>query len=754
MDLEEHKADNALLVEDAEDYTSKIRDLESLLADKDAQVASLHEEIEVMCQESVDDESNSTTPEADETDEESDTKSKIKERLHAAEETLDFAGEHEFTAIRDLFYSTTHNSLDDELAETRAKLAETEKLLYQTADELEKSEGELDSAREIVSKYKAQVGKLKRDLSQKETENAEESHFSDFQSSTLEIMKGKLAKSNRVNDEQRRQLDSCIKSLMSLEKILANFERSDSSVAQAKFGEYMSKISSLAETVRVIQDNVASTSSTNGNMVEQLRAEMASTKSILANVKLERDEAKAQLEETVAFSRRQEDEHSEETSTLRKLCTDLELKLAEASAGAEVSTRKIEALTKEVSIQDTAVVQQLSVATGSNSELIRDNEKLRVDLQSAELKLEDERSLVRATREEADGYRTDVSNAKKAFEIVSAESDLRKASLSKLQDELESLHETSNILEKDLARTRQDLLEEQESAAEQTKSLETRIADLQSTLVENESALNDAVESLRSSTEHVASLERAVADKENQCLEKHNECQELIVEVKKLQHHVEHAEADRAKTAFAVESLETDISEKKTLIFTYEESIIQYKNEIRMLTNELQTTVQEKNNRIQMLEKAVSDRQALFDEQLDRTKRDRDASTSEMTSMISRLQNELRTNNATQQHSDERTKAIVKELEGELEAQVSAKADLSRLLDEKQTLLDDQDKDLIDLQTQLRQARGDLTRLSNTIDATEMDRERIIAAHEDEIEEVMAQRDRATGELAQLEEKL
>ena len=101
MDLEEYKADNALLEEDAEDYTSKIRDLESLLADKDAQVASLHEEIEVMCQESVDDESNSNTSGAHENDEESDNKSRMKERLHAAEETLDFTGE--FPAIRDRF---------------------------------------------------------------------------------------------------------------------------------------------------------------------------------------------------------------------------------------------------------------------------------------------------------------------------------------------------------------------------------------------------------------------------------------------------------------------------------------------------------------------------------------------------------------------------------------------------------------------------------------------------------------------------
>jgi len=595
------------------------------------------------------------------------------------------------------------------------------------------------------------VDKLTRDLSQKETEKAEESHFSEFQEKTLEIMKGKLAKSNRVNDEQRRQLDSCIKSLISLEKILANFERSDSSVAQAKFGEYMSKISSLAETVRVIQDNVASTSSSNGQMVEQLRAEMASTKSFLAIVKLERDEARAQLEETVAFSRRQEDEHSEETATLRKLCTELESKLADANAGVQVSARKIANLSNAVSIQDTDVVQQLSVATGSNSEFIRDNEMLRVELQAAELKLEDERSLLRAAREEADGYRTDVSNAKKAFEIVSAESELKKASIAKLQDELESLHETSSVLEKDLARTRQDLLKEQESSAEQKKSLEKKIADLQSSLAENESALDDAVESLRSSTDHVASLERAIVDKENQYREKHDECQELIVEVNQLQHNLQQAEADRAQTASAVESLEADISEKKTRIFSYEESIIQYKNEIRMLTNELQTTVQEKNNRIQMLEKAVSDRQSLFEEQLDRTKKDRDASTSEMTSMISRLQNELRTCNATQQHSGEKTKAIVKQLEGELEA---AKADLSRVLDENQTLLDDKDQDVIDLQTQLQHARSDLTRLSNTIDATEMDRERIIAAHEDEIEEVMIQRDRATGELAQLEEKL
>ena len=134
MDLEEYKADNVLLEEDVEDYTSKIKDLESLLADKDVQVARLHEEIEVMCQESIDDESNPTASvasddgedggselelrlskgfdkddvplEADENDEESDTKSKIKERLHAAEETLDFAGE--FPAFSRSFCAVTH----------------------------------------------------------------------------------------------------------------------------------------------------------------------------------------------------------------------------------------------------------------------------------------------------------------------------------------------------------------------------------------------------------------------------------------------------------------------------------------------------------------------------------------------------------------------------------------------------------------------------------------------------------------------
>jgi hypothetical protein len=78
--------------------------------------------------------------------------------------------------------------------------------------------------------------------------------------------------------------------------------------------------------------------------------------------------------------------------------------------------------------------------------------------------------------------------------------------------------------------------------------------------------------------------------------------------------------------------------------------------------NELQTTIFKKNSRIHMLEQACNSRHILFSEQLDRTKKERDSSTAELTDMINRLQSELRQSNRLCQESGEIAKSTFADL--------------------------------------------------------------------------------------------
>ena len=114
MDVEEAKADNALLEDDFEEKCVEVERLEKDLEAKDDQIARLNEEIEMMCHEVEGGASSADVVEGSESfvaessskssDSERETASMLEERLDAVEETLEFT--------------------DGELTETKARLAD------------------------------------------------------------------------------------------------------------------------------------------------------------------------------------------------------------------------------------------------------------------------------------------------------------------------------------------------------------------------------------------------------------------------------------------------------------------------------------------------------------------------------------------------------------------------------------------------------------------------------------------------------
>jgi chromosome segregation ATPase len=126
----------------------------------------------------------------------------------------------------------------------------------------------------------------------------------------------------------------------------------------------------------------------------------------------------------------QEGEHSEEIIFLKQQRDELEAKLS--------------TVISETKTAESTLSQQLSVMRSNNTDLMKENESLRLTLQSFELQLEDEKSLLRATREAADGYRLDVTNAKAAFEIITTEKDMIKNTLTKVEKQAHDLQQLVN----------------------------------------------------------------------------------------------------------------------------------------------------------------------------------------------------------------------------------------------------------------------------------------------------------------------
>jgi len=647
------------------------------------------------------------------------------------------------------------------------------------------------------------VDNLFKDLTEKEVEHLNISKFSDFQTSTLETMKEKLSQSDTVNAELRTQLNSCFQSLVALEKILRTYEDMDGLVGQ-KMTEQSRKIARLLETMeQFVQERGVSSSrdlesgvltlltneeeqsiaesgseelshstSSSSSMdarrsawTAHYRQQLDQLREEVAAVDMERDDANKQLQKAHGFLQefrdelsKQESEHIQETTSLKKQCKELEAKLSAVTSDLQTCKKENQSLSKTVATAENEswneVSHQLSVIRSNNGELILENEKLRVDLQSFELQLEDEKALLRATREEANGYRQDVSNAKAAFECLTTECDLTKASLSKLEEEAQGLRGEVTQKEKGIKDWQESLSKAQTSFQEQNESLNSRCGDFEAKLSMEGKGRLSAEASLDDASKHIAMLEDAVKSKEEESQEKQNECQEVIIHLKQVQNALVEAEKEIAEAASTIEGLENQIQEKTSLLFAYEEAIIGYKDDIRRLNNELQTTVLEKNNRIQMLEQGLSTRQTLFTEQLDRTKEERDASTAELTEMIERLQNELQASNKSHQEFGERAKLAMNELEEEVLDQNEAQKDLEEEIIRKQARLEEETRKYEDACKGLDEAQNEIEQMTDRLNSLEMDCKRMATKHQDEAENLLEEKNRVEGEKNQLEEQM
>ncbi|KAL7539525.1 hypothetical protein ACHAXR_009909 [Thalassiosira sp. AJA248-18] len=766
MDHEEAKADNALLEEDLEEKCIRVAELEEELEEKDDQISRLNEEIEVLCQveggvSSASDVESSRESSRSSESSKRDTVSVLEQKLDAVEETLEFA--------------------DDELVETKARLADTQELLDQTAGQLERSEDELAEARDEVSDYKAQVENLLEGLTEKEAECVNISKFSDFQTSTLDAMKDKLSQSDTANAELRLQLQSCFQSLVALHKILRTYEAMDGIVGQ-RMAEQSRKVGRLLETLQQFVQERESTrdlesgeltplkndeqSVFNASMPECVRCphyqkQLDELRLKVLTAEIEREDANKKIEKAHSVLQefkdelsKQESEHLQETASLKSQCEELEAKLSAVTSDLTTCEKKNQDLSKTAASSENAVSQQLSVTRSNNADLIQENQTIRVDLQGCEFQLENERALLRATREEADGYRQDVSNAKAAFECLTTECDLTKASLSKLEKEAQGLREVVTKKEKELKESQESSSKAQATFQDEIESLKYQCDDLAAKISVEEGSRLSAEASLDDASRHIATLEDAIKTKEEECQEKQSECQELLVQVKQIQSVLAETEKEKSEADAATERLESEIQEKKSVLFAYEESIISYKDDIRRLNNELQTTVSEKNNRIQMLEQGLHSRQTLFTEQLDRTKKERDASTTELTEMIERLKNELIASNKLHQESGERAKMDIEELEEEILEQNEAQRDLEEEILRRQDSLEEETKKYEGACAKLDAAQNEIAQVTDRLNSFEMDRERMASKHQDDMEELAEERNRLEGEKIQLEEQI
>ena len=763
-----------------------ITQLNLLIGAKDDQIARLTEEIEIQnwagCGASTEQSvSESESQCKSQFQREHDSVSVLEERLDALEGTLEVT--------------------DEELKETKARLVDTQEMLDQTGGELERSEEDLAAAHHQLSDYEAQVDKLFKDLTEKEVEYANLERFSHFQKSTIETIKDKLSHSEKIGTELHTQLESCFQSLMALEKILKTYEDLDG-VAGQIIAQQSRKVSRLLETMAQMSPrNTSITPREFGPRAEvdfdspskiEMELDVVNKQydelnTLLSNVTLENGRLKAKLAESNEQLQNankllkwyQENFNEQENGQIRDIETRFNMELNVANKELQQANKlleeyqnelcnqegehseeiiflkqqrdeleaKLSTVISETKTAESTLSQQLSVMRSNNTDLMKENESLRLTLQSFELQLEDEKSLLRATRAAADGYRLDVTNAKAAFEIITTEKDMIKNTLTKVEKQAHDLQQLVNEKEKVLKDSRESLSKVQVTLKEQTESMKAQCKDLETRLSVEESSRLSAEASLDDAYVHIAKLEEIMKMNEKDLEVKDSECFQLIIQVKEIQSALAEAERERSDAELTIERLENELHDKQSTIFAYEESIISYKGDIRGLENTLQSTIHEKNSRIEMLEQACNSRQALFSEQLDRTQKERDASTAELTDMINRLQHELFESNRLYQESGDRTKSTMSDMSN---AYQLLEVEILR----KQAQLDEVTQKFDNSCVELRQAHHEICRITDMMSSVEMDCEIMGSRHQDEVNDLVEQRNQMHEERVQLEEQI
>ena len=243
IDLEEARADNALLEEELEEKVAYISGLEENLKDKNEIIAELEQELDGNDQ--SDKSSLETTPK------EQGEVEVLEERLDLMEGALE--------------------SAEDEILKTRQKQIDAESQRDKIVSELERSESKLDEAREQLLDYEERLDELETALESSDTELAKSKEALEMNESKqdklleiiesksrkLESMKDMLSQSEKLNRELQTQLNSCLQSLVALEKILHTYECTDGTAKQ-QWGEYSRRIARLVEAIQIVQECLSS----------------------------------------------------------------------------------------------------------------------------------------------------------------------------------------------------------------------------------------------------------------------------------------------------------------------------------------------------------------------------------------------------------------------------------------------------------------------------------------------------------------
>eukprot|EP00956_Cyclotella_meneghiniana_P045766 scaffold383431_cov56-Cyclotella_meneghiniana.AAC.1 len=426
-------------------------------------------------------------------------------------------------------------STEEELLATRRKLArleEAETLADEMAARLESAEEELAEAEEQVYSYEEKLADLNIELADVTKELQEAKDFSEFQGRTIGTMKLDLANNETRIKEFSIQLKSSLQALMKVEKILRTYEDSDDAVKK-KLGEQSRKIVRLEETINAINEHLSSTkdvetsstqtsprcahllaqtpmsnlssvkmdspaSAVSGEegyyqeKLSELRHELTKAKERCEEVEKERDDVCEKMKESLRCvqefrdeMRQQETEHAEETDSLRsqldaisiqkealaERCRKLETKLATMTT--DLSNQQ--AQNKALVAAENEASRKIAVIIGNNSDVLSENETLRLDIQSLELELQNANALLHAANAEREGSQNDVKAAKSAFECLQAESMLTKKSLQKLEEDITNLRTLLAQKEEELKETQANLETSQEmQASDRVKFDETQ----------------------------------------------------------------------------------------------------------------------------------------------------------------------------------------------------------------------------------------------------------------------------------------
>ena len=651
MDMEENRADKALLEEELDEKCdaitvfddlleikdAEIKELKSRLDEQNIQIDRLLDEIDVMCnEESSEDEVGRASPSKE-----------VRRTILSLEEQL-------------------------EAAEGNVEL--TEEQLESTRDKLQRTSVELAQTKEELNEFDQSVEKLNKELSEAYIEIADQKRFGDFQAATIERINVELSKSSETNENLKKQVASFSESLKALDKILSNYEDVEDAVRQ-KLAEFGVKIAALTTKVNEI----------NLDMTED-KSQTPITPRVYE------DEANDKLRQALGYLEHLTNESQSLRNQLNAMNSELHFYKSGSTMPAESGVSKVSA-----------------VGT-SKSDITKENEDLRVHLKACELQLESYKALLRSATQEAEGFRENAKASKAAFECLQAESSLTKENLSNLEEDCRSLRQKIIEKESELKQSQKSMSETQEKLLIERRNIET---------------------SLEEALKVNQSLQTKLDTNLDECDEKQQECEALIVQVQQIQSALNDARNGSAEQQEVIDKLELQLKEQNESLFSCEETMIAQKDDIRRLNNELHNVLTEKNIRIEMLEKGLGDRQMLFDEQLLRTKKERDESNADLTGMIDKLRYELQATNSSHKQFIEKSKIDTTEFESRIRKQ---------------------DEEINSLQYELHQSDQHLQGTLRQLNAMEIDYSRLATKNDDDSEDVSLLRQQLRDLHASLED--